>query len=412
MFASSTLATYREITELPKMRFLLSAAFLISLGSYVVTPFLAVYIVHDLGLASATVASALSAKLLIQNAGMLPGGYLADRIGQGRGTSLGVVARSSGYVLLAFSTGPVQVIIGCALIGAAGAIYIPASKDLIARTIEGTDLGPECFGLRSMSNNAGLALGPIVGLGLYAIGPQLGLLIAAACFLSLAMPFWRLDGAESRRRSSSAPQLGARLLPARTYLVWLAALSLLFGYTYSLLEYFVPVFVNRELGPEALAVVFTTNALLVLVTQIVMVKLLRRLPTTVVVLLACVLMSGIALLPKVGPGWLLIAVVLFTVGEVSVDPRVDAEVARRCPSSGRGLVYGTLGCAFAVGGLLGNTATSSLLSGSLTVWYSAFGVISALVVMVTIIQKSRTKYSANATSSPTPGRGSSDHVTA
>ncbi|WP_329812868.1 MFS transporter, partial [Streptomyces sp. GSL17-113] len=79
------------------MRFLLLSSFLIPLGSFMVLPFMSVFLHERLGMGLGTVGVVLAVASLVQFSGGIVGGALADRIGLRRTMLWALLIRTAGF---------------------------------------------------------------------------------------------------------------------------------------------------------------------------------------------------------------------------------------------------------------------------------------------------------------------------
>ena len=167
--------------------------FTINMGFYMLMPFLAGYLAGPLGLAAWTVGLVLGIRNFSQQGMFLLGGTLADRLGYKPLIVAGCLLRTAGFVLLAAVDSLPAILIASAATGFAGALFNPAVRAYLA-----ADAGPrrvEAFAVFNVFYQAGILLGPIVGLALTALDFRVTALVAAAVFGVLTVvQIWALPG--------------------------------------------------------------------------------------------------------------------------------------------------------------------------------------------------------------------------
>ncbi|MGW3183784.1 MFS transporter [Kitasatospora sp. NPDC001119] len=364
--------TFALVRETPGCLLLLFGNFAITFGSNLVLPYLAVYLTTEQSISPLAVGTAFTAKLWAQQGLMIFGGSVADRIGTVRTMCLGLLMRALSYVLIVTVASDAGAVIACGLLGLGSALYIPAGKAALSRLVEGRAATTSIFALRSTANNAGTALGPLVG-GLFLLlaSPSIGFLVAAALFLALLVPFWRLRHRIPHTQEQSATTGTAaaakpgvlQVLRTCPRMIWIIATAVVFGFCYVQIEYAMPITAAAEQGKAFVGVLYTVNAVAVVVLQLVFSARLGRLVNSAAVIAFGLgaMALGFGLFSEGSIAFLLLGVVLFTVGEVIVDPRLDGEVAQAVPAAQRATAFGMVGLGVALGGTLANAAAASAL---------------------------------------------------
>ncbi len=366
--------TLTVVRKTPGCLLLLLGNFAITFGSNLVLPYLAVYLTVEQGISPWAVGAAFTTKLWAQQGLMVFGGAVADRLGTVRTMCLGLLLRAASYILIVELTTDVGAVVSCGLLGLGSALYIPAGKAALSRLIDGRAATVSVFALRSAANNTGSALGPLAGgLLLLLDRPAIGFLAAAGLFLALLPAFWQLrhkipsgpygSGAQP---SDEAPRTRPGLLAVfRTSprMVWIVAAAVLFGFCYVQIEYAMPITAAAAQGASFVGVLYTVNAVAVVALQLVASGYLGKVasPGAVVAGGLVAMAAGFGLFGEGSILLLLLGTVFFTLGEVIVDPRLDAEVARTVPPAQRATAFGMVGLGVALGGTVANATASSPL---------------------------------------------------
>ncbi|MCS7475434.1 MFS transporter [Umezawaea endophytica] len=180
---SATARSFRALSS--PARLLLLNQFGISLGFYLVLPFLATYLRDDLGFATALVGVVLGLRTLSQQGLYLLGGTAADRLGPRPVIILGCAVRVVGFGMFAATTSVAGIVLGTVLTGVAGAIFSPAVVTYL--THESPGRRAEAFATYNVVANTGTLLGPVLGAVLLAVDFRLVSLIACAVFACLTV---------------------------------------------------------------------------------------------------------------------------------------------------------------------------------------------------------------------------------
>ncbi|GAB4586485.1 MFS transporter [Nocardia sp. IFM 10818] len=156
-----------------------------NIGFYLLIPFLADYLLSDLGLSAAVVGVVLSVRNLSQQGLFLVGGTIADRVGARGVIITGAGIRAVGFALFAIGGSVPVVMAASVLTGFAGALFNPAVRAYIARDSE--DRAAAAFALFNVFGNIGSAVGPVAGTVLVAAGFRLTAVVSAAIFAALTL---------------------------------------------------------------------------------------------------------------------------------------------------------------------------------------------------------------------------------
>ncbi|MFN3543151.1 MAG: MFS transporter, partial [Rhodococcus sp. (in: high G+C Gram-positive bacteria)] len=165
--------------------------FSINVGFYMLMPYLAGYLAGPLGLAAWAVGLVLGMRNFSQQGMFLLGGTLADRLGYKPLIVAGCLLRVAGFVLLAAAESLPAILLASAATGFAGALFNPAVRAYLA-----ADAGPrrvEAFAVFNVFYQAGILLGPLIGLALTTLDFRVTSLAAAAIFAVLTIvQIWTL----------------------------------------------------------------------------------------------------------------------------------------------------------------------------------------------------------------------------
>ncbi|QSE87716.1 MFS transporter (plasmid) [Rhodococcus pseudokoreensis] len=165
--------------------------FSINVGFYMLMPYLAGYLAGPLGLAAWAVGLVLGMRNFSQQGMFLLGGTLADRLGYKPLIIAGCLLRVAGFVLLAAVESLPAILLASVATGFAGALFNPAVRAYLA-----ADAGPrrvEAFATFNVFYQAGILLGPLVGLALTTLDFRVTALAAAAVFAVLTIvQIWAL----------------------------------------------------------------------------------------------------------------------------------------------------------------------------------------------------------------------------
>ncbi|OIJ93740.1 MFS transporter [Streptomyces sp. MUSC 14] len=186
----------------PPARLLMANQFAINLAFYMLMPYLAAHLAHGLGLAAWAVGLVLGVRNFSQQGMFLIGGTLADRLGYKAPIMAGCLLRTVGFGLLGWVDDLPALIAASAATGFAGALFNPAVRAYLAT--EAGERRVDAFAVFNVHYQAGMLLGPLVGLALLAADFRLACTTAAAVFAGLTLLQWRALPARHARPAGAA----------------------------------------------------------------------------------------------------------------------------------------------------------------------------------------------------------------
>ncbi|NUU21430.1 MAG: MFS transporter [Streptomycetaceae bacterium] len=370
---------YRGTRSFPApARLLMVNQFAINLGFYMLMPYLAAHLSGDLGLAAWTVGLVLGVRNLSQQGLFLIGGTIADRCGYKAPIMAGCVLRTAGFALLGWVDGLPALLIASAATGFAGALFNPAVRAYLAAEA-GPDRRVDAFALFNVYYQAGMLVGPLVGLALLAADFRAVCTTAALVFALLTVLQW---GTLPARRGSSpaAAESGPGVLRqwravASNRPFVLFSLAMVGSYVLAFQVYLaLPLAARQALGrsgDRATSALFVVSALVAVGAQLRLTAWAKTRWTPAQALARGLAALGVAFVPLAAvsvtgdaPAAVLVALVLavavLAAGSALVYPfEMDTVVAL----SGDRLVathYGLYNTVSGLGITLGNLATGAL----------------------------------------------------
>jgi len=349
----------------------------INLGFYMLMPYLADHLANGAGLALWLVGLILGVRNFSQQGLFLIGGTLADRLGYKPMIMLGCGLRVVGFGLFAFSTAVPALIAASALTGFAGALFNPAARAYLAHAE--ADRRVEAFAMFNVFYQAGILIGPLVGLALLQADFRAVCLIAAIVFALLTVLQARYLPARAGAEAGSERPVLTDWREAFTNRPFLAfAAAMIASYALSFQIYLgLPLEVRRITGDQTWTVaLFAITALLGIAGQIQLTAWCKARYTPGQAMTRGLFLMGLAFAPLTvaerlpGPmsqiGALLICAVLLTAGTMMVFPFEMATIATL--SGGRliGTHYGVYNLLSGLGILAANLLTGTALDAART----------------------------------------------
>ncbi|GFE13522.1 putative ABC transporter, permease protein [Streptomyces glebosus] len=372
-------------------RLLMVNQFTINLGFYMLMPYLAAHLSGTLGLAGWLVGLVLGVRNFSQQGMFLVGGALADRFGYKPLIVAGCVLRTLGFATLGLVDSLSALLAASAATGLAGALFNPAVRAYLAAAAGDRRL--EAFALFNVFYQAGILLGPLVGMVLTGVNFRVTCLVAAGIFALLSLVQIRAlpaRGDESApdgggRREAGLPSPWRGVLANRPFLLFSGAM--IGSYVLSFQVYLaLPLEVRRlggdgEFGTAAVAGLFAVSGLSTILGQTRVTRWCKARMTAGRALARGLLTMGLAFVPLLaatalpvpaeGPGrWALAAVppalcaLLLALGTMITYPFEMDTIVRL---SGNRLVathYGLYNTICGIGITLGNLLTGAALDAS------------------------------------------------
>ncbi|MFG2955007.1 MFS transporter [Streptomyces sp. NPDC048291] len=354
-------------------RLLMANQFAINLAFYMLMPYLAAHLSDGLGLAAWAVGLVLGVRNFSQQGMFLIGGTIADRLGYKIPIMTGCLLRTVGFALLGWVDNLPALIAASAATGFAGALFNPAVRAYLA--VEAGERRVDAFATFNVYYQAGMLLGPLVGLALLAADFRLVCTVAAAVFAALTLLQWRtLPGHRSNPSATGEESVLAQWRTVAANRPFLLFSGAMIGSYVLIFQVYLalPLAATDALGANGTTVtsgLFVVSAAVAVVGQLRLTGWAKRRWQPSDALVRGLTAMGLAFVPlALSPrgsatavlASLLVAVVLLAAGSAIVYPfEMDTVVAL----SGNRLVathYGLYNTVSGLGITLGNLATGAL----------------------------------------------------
>jgi MFS family permease len=322
-----------------------------------ILPYLSIVLQRDFGLSPATTGLALLGYGAGTVVSILVGGVLTDVLGRRR--TLAISLLGSGSVALAMAAAPTLAVLVALLMafGFLAELYRPASTAIVSDLLS-SHQRPLGFAALRLAVNFGFAVGMVMGGWL--AGMNWRLLFVGDGLTTLAFALVVLAGIQETR-TASAPAEGGRIPDASFLRDGPFLLTLLGSLLYSLVFFtdftVLPLAVTGSGGypPAVYGALVAVNGLLIGLFEMTVVDYVRRFRRLRVAALGVLFTAGgFALVgySRAWP-WLLLSVVIWTIGEMLTVPQVMSFVSDWAPLRLRGRYMGAYGATWSVGMALG-----------------------------------------------------------
>ncbi|ROM39187.1 MFS transporter [Pseudomonas poae] len=340
----ATIRTYPRTVNL-----LLSATLMLTMAKAITFPYLVIYLSSRFGLDITQVGLVIGSSLIVGSLLSVYGGFLVDRINSYRlllGLSMVFVVGFIGTVL----AGNIWAFYGCLiLINLAHAVIDIAVKAGFASLLP-EDARSEVFSIKYTLTNIGYAVGPAAGAIVAKLDISLPFMLSALLGMGFFLLYWRwgdrtLTTIDATQKPVSFIAVGRVLL--RDYRLVCFTLggvlsAVVFGQFTAWLSQYLVTTTTAQYTYTVISAVLTTNAVGVIALQYVIGRRIshRYLSQWLVAGLGMFMLGLIGFALSTSVLWWVLAMAVFTVGEIIVFPAEYMFIDRIAPDHLRGMYYG------------------------------------------------------------------------
>ncbi|EIT84367.1 hypothetical protein A374_16313 [Fictibacillus macauensis ZFHKF-1] len=335
---------------------LLGAVLFMNTGSFMIMPFLAIYLSSDLHFMSWQVGTVLTTILVTQRGVPIFTGFLGDRGSHRINVIAGVIVRALGFGGLIVAHEFWSIVIAAVFVGFGGALFDPSVSAFFSAQPE--TIRKKTFTYFNQMLNSGVIVGPLIGAVFVAFDPVYPFTIAGATMIVVAIAIMLYSKqlpatVKDDRKIVDSLKVTFSNTP---FLLFLAVLTL-FWMMFSQLNISFPVKgYDLTSNKQLVSSIFVLNGVAGLCLMFFLRKFfLTKNPLTMVkagVILMGVAIALIGLVPSIY--WLLVCVFFYTVGETLALPGAEMTVAQFSNNKPAGLFFGLFQASWAIGGSIGN----------------------------------------------------------
>ena len=366
---------------LPREVWFLCLVTFVQRSGTMVLPFLTLYLTQQQGFSVQEAGGVLSLYGVGAIVGSYVGGWLSDHIGSTKAQIVSLLLATVALVGLSTMRSPIAIAIVVILWSIVAESMRPANGAALAE-MSPSDLHVRAFGLRRLSTNLGMSIGPALGGFLVTWSYSCLFVIEAIVGLVAAGLLWILLSPTSPQVSSlnrSIPSTAAVSITPQSpwqdgvFLSILVLTSLLILVLFQLFGAYPLTLAEVHHFPSyTIGFVFTLNTLVIVVCQMPVLHVVERFDTLRVIGVGAMLLcAGFALLPLgATAGTLAATVLVWTCGEMLTTPLLESVVARRSSVENRGQYMGLFSAAFSVAFVLAPVGGTWIYGhyGYLTLW--------------------------------------------
>jgi len=341
------LATIRNYPR--TVNLLLSATLLLTLAKAITFPYLVIYLTRHFGLDITQVGLVIGSSLIVGSLLSVYGGFLVDRVNSYR-LLLGLSALFVlGFIGTVVAQG-IWLFYGCLiLINLAYAVIDIAIKAGFASLLP-EDARSEVFSIKYTLTNIGYAVGPFFGAMVAKVDISLPFVLSALLGLGFFLLYWRwgdrsLASVDATHKPLAFLAVGRVLLSDHRLVCFTfggVLSAVVFGQFTAYLSQYLVTTTTAQYTYTVISAVLTTNAVLVIALQYVIGRRIshRHLSQWLIAGLGMFMLGVIGFALATSVLWWVLAMAVFTVGEIIVFPAEYMFIDRIAPDHLRGMYYG------------------------------------------------------------------------
>jgi len=317
-------------------------------ASFMTIPFLALYLHNELHASPLVIGVTLGAAQLFATFGGLFGGFLTDKLGRKLVILFTIFVWSGVFFGFAIVQSVPLFMILSSLNGLCRSFFEPATQALMIDFTE-KDKRRRLFSIRYTSINIAGVIGPVLGVWISSLSSAVmpfiitGAMYAAYGFALIAL----LNQFEMRQQLAAKRQTLSAMLKVvgtDTKLLLLLAGGMLISLGYSQYDSTLPQFVNLtvEDGVQLYSALLVINASIVLLLQLPISVYTEKISTFKSLSLGMVFFAFGFILFNIAASWTLfiIAMVVFTIGEIFAFPMMNAMIEEIAPDTQKATYLG------------------------------------------------------------------------
>lgn len=412
MKTSTSAMRFKDLLGLERpLKFLILSSFLIPFASFMVLPFMSIYLNQRLGVDIRQVGLILAVSSFIQFSGGIVGGFVANRFGLRTTMNLGLTIRTIGFGLLIFSGASYLYAVAALIIIACGAaLYLPANKAYIVNGVSESNRAL-LLSLSTSALNLGMATGPLVAGVLITFSMSWVFSITALLFVILTVLHFAIlpVGEDNTNEQLDKPSLRGSGAPEfNAYLALLLLINVLTLYVYMFFQNYMGVFTAEQHSAAMYSLVLVLNTVTIVIMMPALSERIQRLSYTVAIALGfAAFASGMCLISTGELYSIFAGTALISVGEVVLFLKNDLELVKYFSSTpeiafGYQRLAAGVGALLsgAIGGFLYNEAQQGTGAGLFWVMVAIQCTLPLLLLPLLFSQKIRTRASSGAGAEP------------
>lgn len=371
------------------LKAMIVSAFTVAFGSFMITPFLGIFLKHSIEMSIDQIGMLLAAATFIHFGGGVLGGAVAESYGLKRTMIGSLMLRTLGFLMLAASVYLPLLVIPAILIGAFGpALYLPANRAFIISSVALPEK-PLFLALSSAALNMGMALGPLIAVLLITDKPAILFVSVAVLFAVITLIHQKTLPQIVEKDSGKRFLEFKTRLPEALTLVWKPLLvNVVIYYCYFYFQNFMGIYVTQTVGINYFSLITLLNFSCLVILQPIFARWIAQTEYRLG------MAAGFAIL---GTGMLIMGygtvlhlccgTILMTIGQSFLFLKGDLEIISRLPDM-PAMAFGIQRLAVGTGGLISGVVGGKLYAvyelepGHFWINAGVQGIVAGLLVLV------------------------------
>ncbi|WP_145594559.1 MFS transporter [Yersinia aleksiciae] len=332
---------------------LLIASLVLTIGRAVTLPFITIYLAEHFQLAPDKIGLVLGASLTLGIFASLYGGYLVDKFNKKRLILLAITLFAATFFTLPWIEHPAWIILILALLHSAYSVYVIAIKACFADWLPVNER-IKAFSANYTLVNVGWAVGPVLGMLVVNIGPQVPFIISGVLALLVAIVLkFRISSADMSvsepRLTESPPDFRQtfRIMRSDKRLIYFTLggmfSAIVFGQFSGYLSQYLITVADAQFAYQVIGAVMTVNAVIVITLQYLLSRRMNQQNLMRWLMLGTLFfiigLLGFMVAQDSIPLWML-AMAIFSLGEIIVIPVEYLFIDFIAPANLKGSYYG------------------------------------------------------------------------
>lgn len=324
----------------------LSLIMLINRSGAMVFPFMSIYLTHHLHFSALQAGWVLSSYGLGSMCGALTGGWLTDKYGSFRVQFISQFLSGIGWLLLSLVTQYHSLLILVFFQSLIADAFRPANNSSVTSF---TDMHnrTKSFSLNRMAMNMGYTIGPAIG-GVFATisyvwlfwGDGLSCIISSLFFLFIFRKHFFDKETVQKSKEESAPLSLSNPLKDPLFLTFIGS-TILFGTVFFQLLFTLPVYYADvyKINEAHIGSLLAINGFFVFFTEMTFIYLVGNRVDHKRLMILGILVTGISFFMLnwiKHNAWIILAMIVISIGEILTMPFMQTYVANRAPKGGLG----------------------------------------------------------------------------
>ena len=340
-------------------------AFGTAFASYLLIPFLAIYLHVTLDMSFSEVSVCLMLKLAAQRFGGLLNLFFFSRLANATVFLLGILTRLFALLLLYYAEYLLQLSCAMLLFGLSSAVYVPSTKALLL-SYSGLSTTLSALSTLTIVRTVGVATGALLGSWVISDSYLVIVVLSALIYLLCLLLFLSVSitEIEFRIQEMESPHHHVKAV-VKGFYPRLFFPACIFGVAYAQLEFAIPIYVESAFGEKWIGFLFAVNTLTIITCQSFLRKfVLEYIGSEQLQTLGSIFIIGMLVIGAVstGPLFIMLSLFVFTLAEMILLINFDHVIAKCLPMKQFLLGFSCTEIAIGIGTLLGYIITSLVYS--------------------------------------------------